>query len=430
MGFFKALLRRLPRSILNFRHFWFAWCGDVKYGHPSERIFVIGVTGTSGKSSVIYFLKQILESVGKKVGALSTVEFCVAGTCRLNDKKMTMLGKMEIQRYLRQMIEDRCEVAIIETTSEGARQYRHRFINYDVIALTNLYPEHIESHGSFENYKNAKRRIFADIAGTKRKVLDGQTVPKIAVVNSEVKECRDFLGYSFDKKFTFSKSEAENVQVTKDGIVFRAFGREWRAPIYGEYNVVNLLCAMKLARLAGVSDNQIAAALRSLLSVPGRIEFIPEARPKGFEVIVDYAFETVAMDELYKVVQLFAPKKIIHVFGSTGGGRDVERRFSVGKMVGTRADICIVTDEDPYDDDPASIMSDVAAAVRGAGKVDGTTLFTIPDRRNAIRKANELAQAGDMVLLTGKGSEQAMAVRGTLVPWDDRVEVRQAMHSC
>ena len=450
MAFRLPLKHLLPRSVRNVLHFFYAWWGGVIYRHPSEKLFVIGVTGTSGKSSTIYFLRQILESAGFRVGALSTLEFCVAGECQLNDRKMTMLGKMEIQRYLREMVKSGCAVAIIETTSEGYLQHRHRFINYDLMVLTNLYPEHIEAHGSFEKYKQAKLDIFKHAAESKRKIRKGKIrtgngkweMGKVALVNGNNEYAKEFLRYDFDRRFVFGISEqslspfsfpisgaflADAIQVDKSGLQFSVAEQSFHPVLSGRHNVCNLTAVIAIARVLELEWSVIERAINHLRPAPGRIEFIPEAEKYGFKVIVDYAFEPVAMAELYKVVKLFAPSRIIHVFGSTGGGRDVARRFTVGKFVGERADICIVTNEDPYDDDPIEIIKDVAGAVRQAGKRAAETLFLIPDRGEAIKKALALGKAGDVILLTGKGSEQAMVVKGRLIPWDDREAARRAL---
>lgn len=372
----------------------------MRYWWPAHDLVVIGVTGTSGKSSTVYLLRHVLQVAGYRVGALSTIEFCVAGHCELNDKKMTMLGRTQIQKYLRAMARSGCEIALIETTSEGFLQYRHRGINYDMIALTNLYPEHIEAHGGFENYKAAKLGIFAYVANGRRKRLRGKRVPKKAVVNGESAYAEEFLRFPFDEKIRFAPS---------------AFPQR------------NYACVAAIARSLGVAETVIRQALAQNPGIPGRIERIPEAAARGFQVIVDYAFEPVAMAALYDEIAKLKPKRIIHVFGSTGGGRDRSRRFTVGKFVGERADVCIVTDEDPYDDDPMEIIRDVAAAVGAAGKMEGKDLEVIVDRRNAIQHAIHLARPGDIVLVTGKGSEQKMAVRGELLAWDDRAVVREAL---
>lgn len=435
------LKKIIPKKVLNLRHLFYAWWGAVKYKHPSEEMLVIGVTGTSGKSSTVYLLRQLLEAAGFTVGSLSTIDFYIAGENKLNDKKMTMLGKMQIQKFLREMVTKKCDIAIVETTSEGRVQHRHRFVNYDIMVLTNLYPEHIDSHGSFENYMQAKLDIFEYVAKSKRKPRKLGRIEKVAVVNRDIPHAPAFLQYSFDECFTFgieknsfisSNKEENNLtardeSVSKEGLHFFVGNKDFFAPMYGEYNVMNILAAITVAQSLGVDWKTLQASVAHMKNVPGRIELIEEAKEKGFNVIVDYAFEPIAMAELYEVVKMLEPKRIIHVFGSTGGGRDVERRFTVGELVGCSADICIVTDEDPYDDNPMDIINDVASAVEKTGKVEGKNLFKIVNRREAIAKALSLAQEGDLVLVTGKGSEQAMVVKGELVPWDDRKVIREEL---
>lgn len=384
----------------------------MKYRYPSKELLVISVTGTSGKSSTIHFLRQVLEAAGFTVGSLSTVDFYIAGEDMLNDQKMTMLGKMQIQKYLREMVNKRCDVAIVEMTSEGALQHRNKFINADIIALTNLYPEHIESHGSFEKYKEAKLGMFRYVAGSKRKKLKDQKIKrsedqkgeisKVVIVNGESEYADEFLAFDFDEKIKFKPSE---------------------------FPKRNYACVAAIARSLNVDEGIIKDTLATVVGVPGRIEYIPEAETHGFKVIVDYAFEPVAMGALYEEVALLKPKKIIHVFGSTGGGRDTARRFTVGELVGGKADMCIVTDEDPYDDDPMEIIMNVASAVLKTGKVEGQSLFKIVDRREAIKKAIEMAHEGDIILITGKGSEQKMCVAGgKMIDWDDRAVTRQILN--
>lgn len=412
----------IPKSLRNLHHFFYAWWGAIKYRHPSEELLVIGVTGTSGKSSTIHFLRQVLEAGGFEVGSLSTVDFYIAGEEKLNDQKMTMLGRMQIQKYLREMLDKKCDVAIIEMTSEGAVQHRNKFINVDAIALTNLYPEHIESHGSFEKYKEAKLGMFEYVAGLRKKKLKdwkiparggsasggkrledwGGEIPKVAVVNADSEYADEFLAFGFDEKIKFQPND---------------------------FSKRNYACVAAIARSLEIPEDVIQSTLANAQGVPGRIEYIPEAETRGFKVIVDYAFEPVAMGALYEEVARLNPKRVIHVFGSTGGGRDKARRFTVGELVGKKADVCIVTDEDPYDDNPMQIINDVASAVLKMGKVEGQSLFKIVDRKEAIKKAIEIAGEGDVVLITGKGSEQKMCVAGgKMINWDDRRVVREIIN--
>jgi UDP-N-acetylmuramoyl-L-alanyl-D-glutamate--2,6-diaminopimelate ligase len=437
MHHFKRLLRRiLPRRIFRSYHFVMAWVAAVRYGHPSRRMVVIGITGTSGKSSSTYILRHILEAAGYKTGVLSTMEFCDGHDCRPNDKKMTMLGRFQTQSMLADMVRYGCEVAIVETTSEGIVQYRHRFIDYDIVSLTNLYPEHIESHGSFENYKSAKMELFRHLGRTRRKHLRllgiHRDVPKIIVTNADNEHSPDFAAFPADEHWTFGRGASDERHVrwvthhqNKNGTAFALNGTAMTTALWGEHNVANVAHVAAIALASGLELRQVQAGVSTVKSLPGRLEQIDAGQ--AFRVIVDYAFEPKAMAALYGVVKMLEPRRIIHVLGSTGGGRDVSRRETVGEFVGTRADVCIVTDEDPYDDDPQSIIDDVAFAVAKTGKKEHENLFRILDRREAIAKALSLAQTGDLILVTGKGSEQAMVVRGQLIPWDDRQVVREEL---
>lgn len=445
--FFRVLKKIIPRQILNLRHLWYAKKGAQKYGNPSEELFVIGITGTSGKSSVVFYLRQLLERCGFTVGSLSTIDFYIAGENKLNDQKMTMLGKMQIQKYLREMVDKGCNVAIIETTSEGRLQYRHRYINYDMMVLTNLYPEHIRSHGSFDNYKQAKIDLFDYTASCGHKKLsnitinDSGEIPKIAIVNSDHSEIdieKEFLAFNFDYSYEFSayKSEtATNSTPWKIDDVFylnKISGSEsvenmvYARGLDGGHNELNKTIAAAIANVMGVDESRIQNELGVLANPPGRVEFISEAKALGFDVIVDYAFEPVALSALYNTAAVAAAKRIIHVSGNTGGGRD--KPDEKAKLIAQKADIVIITNEDPYDDDPMDIINEMADIIAREGKVDGVNLFRITERDEGIQQAIDLAEPGDTVLVTGKGSEQAMCVaNGKKIPWDDRLQVKKAL---
>lgn len=465
------LKKFVPKFLRNAIHYFFAWYGAVKYKHPSDELFVIGITGTSGKSSTVYWLRQVLESAGYRVGSLSTIDFYIAGENRLNDQKMTMLGRTQIQKYLREMVRRKCDIAIVEMTSEGAVQHRNKFINVDTMALTNLYPEHIESHGSFEKYKDAKRSMFAYVAQSKRKsaknvILSQQAkdhlananrtgdpstslgsaqgdeyIPKTAIINGNNKHADEFLQFPFEKKIAFSSVgeeiwstihdemfEGEQMHIGKDGLSFQVADEQFRAHIFGAHNIANLTVVITIARSLGIPWEQIVKAVNAITGAPGRVEFIPEAEKRGFQVIVDYAFEPVALQGLYRVVDVLQPARVIHVCGSAGGGRDASRREVIGRLAGELADIVIVTDEDPYDENPIDIIHAVSQGAQRAGKMLNQNVFEILDRREAIQKALTLAQPGDLVLITGKGSEQAMCVsHGKKIAWDDRKIVRRLL---
>ena len=432
----RTLRRVVPKSVKRAYHRALSTFAKWYYRSPSERLIVIGVTGTSGKSTVVYLLARILEKAGFRVGVASTIFFKVDKKEWLNDRKMTMVGRLELQRLLAQMAKANCQYAIVETTSEGIEQFRHAGINYDTTVFTNLYPEHIEAHGSFENYKAAKLKLFAKLAGDPVKLLHGQKIPKTIIANLDDQHAKDFLQFDVPEKiaFTFTNASSESAKIFRgedlqesaDGVQFTLARHPFRLRLLGKHNAYNALAAICVGRAQGLSLAAIGEHLADIQGIPGRTEFIDEGQK--FRVIVDYAFEPKALGQLYAVVGMIRPKKIIHVLGGTGGGRDQARRPKIGALAGGRATVVIVTNEDPYDENPETIMRQVAAGAQSAGKLEGTDLFLVLDRRQAIAQALRLARSGDVVLVTGKGSEQAIVEKNNKkIPWDDRSVIREEL---
>jgi UDP-N-acetylmuramoyl-L-alanyl-D-glutamate--2,6-diaminopimelate ligase len=401
----------------------------------------------------------------------------------LNNKKMTMLGRFQLQKLLSQMVSVGCKYAVIEVSSEGIKQFRHLAINFDYVVFTNLTPEHLESHGGFENYKKAKGELFAGLTLKNKKTLANRVILKISVINLDDANADCFLQFNADKKIGFSANNvggladfrakktnsfvcAKNIQVSKTGtsfevndgavrlnVPFDATSADAEAladkqgdtnktihlKLIGAFNVENALPAIVIAENEGIEFEKIKKGLEEVSVVPGRMEFINEGQ--NFDVLVDYAPEPAAMGKLYETLGVLGettpldatrgdkPKRrVIHVLGSCGGGRDKARRPILGRMAGKKANIVIVTNEDLYDDDPNEIIDQVAEGAIQAGKKLNKDLFKILDRRVAIAKAIELATSGDLILITGKGAEQAMAVAGgKYVKWDDREVVREEL---
>lgn len=439
----KKLIRRLvPEPIIGLYHLALAELAAFWYGHPSERLVVVGVTGTNGKSSTVQFIGRMLEHAGYRVGWTGTASFKVAGREWANDQKMTMLGRFQTQKLLRDMVRAGCTHAIVETSSQGIAQSRHIGINYDVAVLTNLTPEHIEAHGGFENYKRAKGRLFEALTkGRRKQDKNGERVEKAFVVNLDDRHTEYFLSFSADKKYGFGigtssfgkeiagvvPMNAEQVEMTATGSSFDIAGHRIEFSPLGRFNVYNVLAAVTVCRALGLSWDHIRDAAVHLGSVPGRLEAIREGQP--FSVIVDYAYEPAALAALYDAISLVPHGRVIHVLGSAGGGRDVARRETLGRMAAEHDDVVIVTNEDPYDDEPMEIIAQVAEGARPT-KSENENLFLVLDRQQAIDKAVSLAQPGDIVLITGKGSEPVMAVAGgKKVPWDDRIAARKALHA-
>ncbi len=426
----KRLIRAVvPERIINVYHRGLAHLAAVWYRHPSRELTVVGVTGTNGKSSTVQFLGRLLGHAGYRVGWTTTASFKVADKEWVNDKKMTMLGRFQTQRLLREMVTAGCTHAIVETSSQGILQSRHIGIDYKMAVFTNLTPEHIEAHGGFENYKKAKGELF-------------RVASDAIIVNLNDPHAEYYLSFEAERYggFAIEAVEKNATRITLPPVLAKDVQYEATCTTFtlgehlvhfkpiGRFNLENALAAAATARALGVEERLVADALEKLEAVPGRLERIEEGQP--FEVIVDYAYEPAALNAVYAAVELMRTQgRLIHIVGSAGGGRDVARREILGKMVAEHDDLVIVTNEDPYDEDPWQIINDVADAAAAAGKQDDLDLFRILDRQEAVQRAIDLAERGDLVLITGKGSEPVMAVAdGKKIPWDDRVAARKALH--
>ncbi|MBI2054725.1 MAG: UDP-N-acetylmuramoyl-L-alanyl-D-glutamate--2,6-diaminopimelate ligase [Candidatus Sungbacteria bacterium] len=410
----------IPKPIFRFfqpaYHWLLATAGAIIYGFPARGLIVIGVTGTNGKSTVVEMLHRIFEADGKKVASLSSIRFKIGDKEVENKFKMTMPGRFFVQKFLSDAKKSGVTHVILEVTSEGIKQFRHKYIPFAAAVLTNLTPEHLEAHGGFENYKRAKGKLF--------KGLGGQGV---AVVNLGDQNADYFLSFKAKQKIGYmlnyrvgAGSKLSKVlwpskyEVGDNGIhLYFSEGWEVASPLKGLFNAENMLAAIAVAEAFGISHESIRKAFADFRGVPGRME---EIKAKDFSVVVDYAFTPNALRQVYKTLSGGA-KKLICVLGATGGGRDKWKRPELGKIAGEYCFKVIITDEDPYNEDPRSIMEDVRRGVEASG---GRSKI-IEDRRLAIREALSSARAGDVVIITGKGSESAIAVAGgKKIPWDDR----------
>ncbi|MBU4421966.1 UDP-N-acetylmuramoyl-L-alanyl-D-glutamate--2,6-diaminopimelate ligase [Candidatus Parcubacteria bacterium] len=425
----KRLLKKIvPKWAIRFYHWLLANLGALVYRYPSRKIIVIGVTGTKGKSTTSYLIAKLLEEFGNKVGLTSTIIFKIGKKEWLNDKKMTMLGRFHLQKLLRQMVNEGCKYVIIETSSEGIAQYRHSGIDYDIAVFTNLSPEHIESHGSYSKYKKAKSKLFSSLERGREK-----GVPKTAIINLDDKEADYFLGFNnnnvgYTLKNSYKKQakkiiSAKNLSVSESGIKFFISDIELRSKLLGEFNAYNILAAIACCDALGKSLPELPEKVEKIESVPGRMEFINEGQ--NFQVIVDYAHEPVSMRALYGIVREIPHKRVIHIFGATGGGRDKSRRPILGEIADQNASIIVLTNDDPYEENQEKIVSDIKKGIKK--KKEGESFFVVMDRKKAIEDAVMQAEEGDILLITGKGSEQKIAIDGKMLPWDDRDIARQAI---
>ena len=379
------------------------------YGFPARKLVVIGVTGTKGKSSVTEMITAVLEEAGKTVAVSSTIHFKIGAEVRPNLYKMTLPGRGFIQKFLREAVTAGATHAVIELTSEAAAQYRHLFLSLDALVFTNLEKEHLESHGGMENYFAAKYRLGSELLHSSKR-------PRAIIANVESEYGKRFLALPVEVQVPFALTDAEDVVLSQDGVAFMYRDTAIELPHPGNFSVRNALAAIKVGEFLGISPATSAHALASLARIPGRAERIEAGQ--DFLAVVDYAHTPDSLQALYDA---YSSQRKICVLGNTGGGRDTWKRPEMGRIADNACSEVILTDEDPYDEDPEKIVQDMAKGMKRAAKI-------IMDRREAIRTALSLAQPGDAVLITGKGTDPyIMQAHGTKTPWSDAQVVREEL---
>ncbi len=396
-------------------HFVFALIGALIYRFPSKEITVIGVTGTKGKSTTVELINAILEADGKRTAVAGTIRFKIGEKSERNLYKMTMPGRFFIHKFLREAVNAGCDVAVIEMTSQGVLQYRHAFIDLDALVFTNLSPEHIEAHGSYEKYIAAKLELARGLEKSKKR-------PRSIIANRDDDHGHLFLGAHVENVLPYGLSDLELYTLNKDDISLVIEGSTIRVPVIGLFNVYNALAAITCARVFGVPLKTIDRALTNLSPIKGRVERFksPKGAEKRITAVVDYAHTTDSLEKLY---QAFEKEHKVCILGNTGGGRDTWKRPEMGRIANQYCDRIILTNEDPYDEDPRKIVEEMA---RG---IDTESKYTIiMDRRTAIRTALEEAPDGSVVIISGKGTDPyIMGPHNTKMPWSDAKVVQQEM---
>lgn len=428
----KNLIKRIAgNGLLKFYHWCKANLAALLYGYPAQKLLVIGITGTKGKSTTSNFIWAGLMGAGIKTGLTGTANIKIGERESLNIYHMTMPSPFAIQKLLRQMVREECKAVVLETTSQGIQQFRHLGVNYDLLVYTNLTPEHIESHGSFENYRAAKQTIFKELAGGKRKTIEGLgMIPKTIIANADSAEVEHFLKFDADKKMTYSIEhpsdfKAEHIEESAEGISYDVNGHHLSVKILGRFNVLNTLPVVAIAESLKLDTDKVIRGIEGLSMIPGRMETLQK---EPYWVIVDYAHERESMTQALESARKLANgHKTVVLLGAEGGGRDKQKRALLGQISARLADYVVASNVDPYDDDPMQIVNDIAEAAKLNGKIDNQDLFRIADRREGIRKCLDLAKAGDVVIITGKGAEQSMILGGKNIPWDDRIVTREEL---
>ena len=431
-GVKRVIVRLTPEFLLLGYHFIFAVIAMVVYRQPSKDLVIIGVTGTKGKTSTASFIHTALSAAGEKVGLLSTAEVRIGEGVSVNKRHMTLPGRGYVQQQLRKMVDAGCRYAVIETPSEGLRQFRVFGVWYDSLVYTNLSPEHLVTHKTFERYRHAKGRLFRQQARSPQKTLGGTAVKRYVILNADDNNVEYFqkiaaMPLNEEVLVGFSTKAAINIHA-EEGSADNAFlleGDRYTVPLPGTITIRNAVPAILLAkRYCSTSPKQLNQAFATA-TLPGRLERIEVGQP--FQVFCDYAHEPLSIESVCEALRQYVSAdggRLIMVVGAVGASRWRYNADAIGEVAGRCADISVITDTDPFFDDPEEIA---AAVVAGMRKNNDAEWYVELDRRKAMQKAFTLARAGDVVIVTGKGAEVTMEVNGESVPWDERKIIREVL---
>ncbi|MEN9405428.1 MAG: hypothetical protein RLY47_387 [Candidatus Parcubacteria bacterium] len=421
----RAIERIIPKKLYKLGqpvyHYLLALTAALIYRFPSRHINIIAVTGTKGKSTTVELTAAILEAAGYSVASLSTVQFKIGKNVRPNLFKMTVPGRFFVQKFLREAVDAGCHYVVLEMSSQAALQFRHKHIDFDALIYTNLAPEHIESHGSFENYRDTKLNIA-------RAVMSSSKPNPIIVANADDAEGEKFLTIGGTHGIPYRLKDGEPFTTTTEGSTFVFREHVIHLHISGVFNIMNALGAATFAKAHHVPIEAIVSGLESVQSVRGRVEYIKEGQ--SFNVVVDYAHTPESLESFYEI---FRGHHNICVLGNTGGGRDTWKRSVMAGIAEKHCNEIILTNEDPYDEDPRAIIAEMEEGV-----IDKQRLSIIIDRREAIREAFARAERRVMqkdpntenisVLITGKGTDPyIMSAEGSKTEWDDARVAREEL---
>jgi UDP-N-acetylmuramoyl-L-alanyl-D-glutamate--2,6-diaminopimelate ligase len=384
----------------------------VFFDDPTGELEVAGVTGTNGKTTTTFLLHSILAAAGRRPGLLGTIESRIGGERRPAIR--TTPEAIDLQRAFREMLDAGDRSCALEATSHGSELGRLDGVRFSALAFTNLSQDHLDFHGTFERYFDAKRRLF----------VEGERPPAAVNVGDDYgrRLAEELRALGHEALLTFGMAgdadiRPEQLELDEKGARLRAGGIELRTKLHGRFNVENVLAAVAVSRLLGVENEAIAAGVEALAGVPGRFEAVEAGQP--FAVVVDYSHKPDALENVLRTAREFARSRVICVFGC-GGDRDRAKRPLMGRIASELADVAIVTSDNPRSEDPDAIIAEVVAGA-------GPSLEVEPDRTAAIGRALALAHEGDVVVIAGKGHEQGQEFAGRVIPFDDREVAREAL---
>lgn len=401
------------------------------YDWPGRKLTVIGVTGTDGKTTTCNLIYSILSAAGLRAGMISTVNAVIGDEVLDTGFHVTTPDAHDVQRYLAKMVEAGLTHVVLETTSHGWAQHRVDACEFDIGVVTNITHEHLDAHGTYENYRAAKARLFTSLERTQPKP---QGNPRLAVIN------QDDQSYAFLKDFikgkTVSYGLGENANVRGSGVVYSSQGMEFTAEInrirvtiklglLGAYNIYNCLAALSATVLGlGIEPETAALGVSTFPGIPGRMELIDMGQ--DFTAVVDFAHTPNALKAALEAARQLAHGRVIAVFGSAGL-RDKQKRRMMAETATELADLVVLTAEDPRTESLDGILDEMAAGARSKGGREGETFWRVPDRGEAVKFGLRLTRPGDILLSCGKGHEQSMCFGQTEYPWDDRIAMRAAL---
>jgi len=402
----------IPQLVVDDVRAAMAVAADVFFGEPTRELEIVGVTGTNGKSTTVFLLHSMLEAAGRRAGLVGTVSWIVGGEERT--APFTTPEAIELQRLFREMVESGDRSAAIEASSHGSTFRRLDRVRFDALVFTNLSQDHLDLHGTMEGYFQAKRRLFTGLQPPPAAVNLGDEWGQRLAAELAASHRAPLVTFGLEDD---AEIRPTSLELTVGGSRFQAGGIEVETSLRGIFNVENVLGAVAAGLLLDLDERSIQEGIARVSQIPGRYEAIEAGQP--FAVLVDYAHTPDSLETALRAARDLGEGRVIVVFGA-GGDRDRGKRPLMGKVAAERADVAILTSDNPRSEDPLAIIQDV---LQGAGmdvEID-------PDRRSAIRRALGLAEPGDVVVVAGKGHEQGQEISGSVHPFDDRVVVREAL---
>lgn len=386
------------------------------FGHPSKRLFTIGITGTKGKTTTAFMVREILERCGYKTGLIGTIEI-ITGSRHIESANTTP-ESYDVQRYFKEMADNGCKCVVMEVSSQALMMKRCAGITFDIGVFTNLEPDHIgpNEHASFEDYMHCKGLLFKQC--------------KIGIVNFDDEHTNKVLEEHTCSVETYGLNEGANLRavniqyVHEPGHISTEYDIEGeklhiKLSLPGKFSVYNSLCAVAVTRHLDVDEEKLKEALLTV-AVKGRVE--PVKVSDKFILMIDYAHNAMSLKSILETLREYNPKRLVSVFGC-GGNRSKLRRYEMGEVSGKLADFTIITSDNPRFEEPLDIIADIRSSIEKTGG----DFIEIPDRKEAIRYAIEHGREGDIIVLAGKGHEDYQEIKGVKYPMDERVLIKEVL---